>query len=71
MFTASHSNANEKTYAGLVKRNIKEKIIEVEGVMKKSKLAGYRTISVVFNEHIVYCHYKKQNEKNLPLIICY
>ncbi len=71
MLTASYSNANEKIYQGLVKRNIKDKIIEVEEAMKKSKLAGYRTISLVLNEHIVYCHYKKKNEKNLPLIICY
>ena len=71
MFTTSYSNADEKTYVGLVKRNIKEKIMEVEEAMKKSSLVGYRTISVVLNEQIIYCHYKKQNDKNLPLIICY
>ena len=63
--------ANEKTYNGLLKREIKEKIIRANEVIKKKELDRYRTISIMVNDQLVYCHYEQLSEKNLPLIICY
>ena len=65
------SYADERTYTGLLKREIKEKIIEANEVIKQKKLDKYRTISIIVKDQLVYCHYEQPNEINLPLIICY
>ena len=65
------SYANEQTYNSLVKREIKEKIIRANEVIKEKELDRYRTISIIVNNQIVYCHYEQLSENNLPLIICY
>ena len=65
------SYANEQTYNGLLKREIKEKIIRVNELIKEKELDKYRTISIIVNEQLVYCHYEKLSENRLPLIICY
>ena len=65
------SYANEQTYNGLLKREIKEKIIRANEVIKEKELDKYRTISIIVNEQLVYCHYEKSSENRLPLIICY
>ena len=67
----SLSFANDQTYNGLVKREIKEKIIRANEVIKKKELDRYRTFSIIVNDQLVYCHYEKIREKSLPLIICY
>ena len=65
------SYADERTYAGLLKRGIKEKIIRANEVIKQKELDRYRTISIIVNDQLVYCHYEQLSENNLPLIICY
>ena len=65
------SFANEQTYNSLLKRGIKEKIIRANEVIKEKELDRYRTISIIVNDQIVYCHYEQLSESNLPLIICY
>ena len=65
------SYANEQTYNGLLKRDIKEKIIRANEIIKKKRLDRYRTISIIVNDQLVYCHYEQLHENNLPLIICY
>ena len=65
------SYANEQTYNGLLKRAIKEKIIKAKEVIKQKELDRYRTISIIVNDQLVYCHYEQLSENNLPLIICY
>ena len=65
------SFANEQTYDGLLKREIKEKIIRANEVIKEKELDKYRTISIIVNEQVVYCHYEQLSENSLPLIICY
>ena len=65
------SYANEQTYNGLLKREIKEKIIRANEVIKEKELDKYRTISIIVNEQLVYCHYEQLSENSLPLIICY
>ena len=65
------SYANEQTYNGLLKREIKEKIIRANEVIKQKELDRYRTISIIVNDQLVYCHYEQLSENNLPLIICY
>ena len=65
------SYANEQTYNGLLKRGIKEKIIRANEVIKEKELDKYRSISIIVNDRIVYCHYEQLSENNLPLIICY
>ena len=65
------SYANEQTYNALLKRGIKEKIIRANEVIKEKELDRYRTISIIVNNQIVYCHYEQLSENNLPLIICY
>ena len=65
------SNANEQTYKGLLKREIKEKIMRANEAIKNKELDKYRTISMIVNNQIVYCHYEHLSENNLPLIICY
>ena len=65
------SYANEQTYNGLLKREIKEKIIRANEIIKEKELDKYRTISIIVNEQLVYCHYEKLSENRLPLIICY
>ena len=67
----SASYANEQTYNGLLKREIKEKIIRANEIIKDKELDKYRTISIIVNNQIVYCHYERLSENNLPLIICY
>ena len=69
--SVSASYANEQTYNGLLKREIKEKIIRANEVIKDKELDKYRTISITVNNQIVYCHYEHLSENNLPLIICY
>ena len=65
------SCADERTYTGLLKREIKEKIIKANEVIKQKELDRYRTISIIVNDQLVYCHYEQLSENNLPLIICY
>ena len=65
------SYADERTYTGLLKREIKEKIIKANEVIRQKELDKYRTISILVNDQIVYCHYEPLSENNLPLIICY
>ena len=65
------SYADEQTYTGLLKRVIKEKIIKANEVIKQKELDRYRTISIIVNDQLVYCHYEQPSENNLPLIICY
>ena len=65
------SYADELTYTGLLKREIKEKIIRANEVIKEKKLDKYRTISIMVNDRLVYCHYEQLSENSLPLIICY
>ena len=71
MASVCASYANEQTYNGLLKREIKEKIIRANKVIKEKELDKYRTISIIVNDQIVYCHYEQLSENNLPLIICY
>ena len=65
------SFANEQTYKGLLKREIKEKIIRAKEVIKEKELDRYRTFSIIVNDQLVYCHYEQLHANNLPLIICY
>ena len=65
------SFANEQTYNGLVKREIKEKLIRVNEVIKSKQLDRYRTFSIIVDDQLVYCHYEQPRKKSLPLIICY
>ena len=65
------SFANEQTYNGLVKREIKEKIIRANEVIKSKQLDKYRNFSIIVDDHLVYCHYEQPRKKSLPLIICY
>ena len=65
------SYADEQTYNGLLKREIKEKIMRANEAIKNKELDKYRTISMIVNNQIVYCHYEHLSENNLPLIICY
>ena len=65
------SYANEQTYNGLLKREIKEKIIRANKVIKEKELDRYRTFSIIVNDQLVYCHYEQLRKNNLPLIICY
>ncbi len=68
-FCASY--ADERTYTGLLKREIKEKIIKADEVIEQKGLDKYRTISIIVNDQLVYCHYEQPSENILPLIICY
>ena len=63
--------ANEQTYNGLVKREIKEKLIRAKEVIKSKQLDRYRTFSIIVDDQLVYCHYEQTRKKSLPLIICY
>ena len=63
--------ANEQTYNGLVKREIKEKLIRANEVIKSKQLDRYRTFSIIVDDQLVYCHYEQPRKKSLPLIICY
>jgi hypothetical protein len=65
------SYADQRTYTGLLKRGIKEKIIRANEVIKQKELDRYRTISIILNDQLVYCHYEQLSKNNLPLIICY
>ena len=62
---------NEQTYNGLVKREIKEKLIRANEVIKSKQLDRYRTFSIIIDDQLVYCHYEHPRKKSLPLIICY
>ena len=70
-FFACSSFANEQTYNGLVKREIKEKLIRANEVIKSKQLDRYRTFSIIVDDQLVYCHYERPRKKSLPLIICY
>ena len=65
------SFANEQVYNGLVKREIKEKLIRANEVIKSKQLDRYRTFSIIVDDQLVYCHYEHPRKKSLPLIICY
>ena len=65
------SFADEQTYNGLVKREIKEKLIRANEVIESKQLYRYRTFSIIVDDQLVYCHYEEPREKSLPLIICY
>ena len=65
------SFANEQTHNGLVKREIKEKLIRANEVIKSKQLDRYRTLSIIVDDRLVYCHYEHPHKKSLPLIICY
>ena len=71
VFSVCASFANEQTYNGLVKREIKEKIIRANEVIKSKQLDRYRTFSIIVDDQLVYCHYEKTRKNSLPLIICY
>ena len=71
VFSVCVSFANEETYNGLVKREIKEKLIRANEVIKRKQLDRYRTFSIIVDEQLVYCHYEQPRTKSLPLIICY
>ena len=70
-FSVCVSFANEQTYNGLVKREIKEKLIRANEVIKSKQLDRYRTFSVIVDDQLVYCHYEQPGKESLPLIICY
>ena len=70
-FSVCVSFANEHTYNGLVKREIKEKIIRANEVIKSKQLDRYRTFSIIVDDQLVYCHYGQPSKNSLPLIICY
>ena len=63
--------ANEQTYNGLVKREIKEKLIRAKEVIKRKQLDRHLTFSIIVDDQLVYCHYEQPRKKSLPLIICY
>ncbi len=63
--------ANEQTYNDLVKREITEKLIRANEVIKSKQLDRYRTFSIIVDDQLVYCHYEYPRKKSLPLIICY
>ena len=65
------SFANEQTYNGLVKRQIKEKLIRANELIKSKRLDRYLTFSIIVDDQLVYCHYEQPRKKSLPLIICY
>ena len=65
------SFANEQTYNGLIKREIEEKLIRANEVIKSKQLDRYRTFSIIVDDQLVYCHYEQPRKKSLPLIICY
>ena len=71
VFSVSVSFANDQTYNGLVKREIKEKLIRANEVIKSKQLDRYRTFSIIVDDQLVYCHYEHPRKKSLPLIICY
>ena len=71
VFSVCVSLANEQTYNGLVKREIKEKLIRAKEVIKSKQLDRYRTFSIIVDDQLVYCHYEQPRKKILPLIICY
>ena len=70
-FSVCISFANEQTYNGLIKREIKEKLIRAKEVIKSKQLDRYRTFSIIVDDQLVYCHYEQPHKKSLPLIICY
>ena len=65
------TQANEITYQNLLKRNISTKVMYVEKMIKEKGLDKFVTLSVVVNEEIIYCHYKKKDRSKLKLIMCY
>ena len=71
VFSVCVSFANEQTYNDLVKREIKEKLIRANEVIKSKQLDRYRTFSIIVDDQLVYCHYEQPRKKSLPLIICY
>ena len=71
VFSVCVGFANEQTYNGLVKREIKEKLIRANEVIKSKQLDRYRTFSIIVDDQLVYCHYEQPRKKSLPLIICY
>ena len=71
IFSVLQCFANEQTYNGLVKREIKEKIIKANEVIKRKQLDRYRTFSIIVDDQLVYCHYEQPHGNSLPLIICY
>ena len=71
VFSVCMGFANQQTYNGLVKREIKEKLIRANEVIKSKQLDRYRTFSIIVDDQLVYCHYEQPRKKSLPLIICY
>ena len=71
MFDVRFLGLREQTYNGLVKREIKEKLIRANEVIKSKQLDRYRTFSIIVDDQLVYCHYEQPRKKSLPLIICY
>ena len=65
------TQADELIYQNLLKRNIYTKVMNAEKMIKEKGLDRFVTLSVVVDEEIIYCHYKKQNRSNLKLIMCY
>ena len=64
-------HANENIHKKLLKRNIPNKIINVNKLIKEKGLDKFVTLSVVVNDEIIYCHYEKENRSKLKLIMCY
>ena len=71
IFSVCISFADEQTYNGLVKREIKEKLIRAKKVIESKQLDKHRTFSIIVDDQLVYCHYEHPRKKSLPLIICY
>ena len=71
VFSVCVSFANDQTYNGLVKREIKEKLTRANEVIESKQLDRYRTFSIIVDDQLIYCHYEPSRKKSLPLIICY
>ena len=52
VFSVCVSFANEQTYNGLVKREIKEKLIRANEVIKSKQLDRYRTFSIIVDDQL-------------------
>ena len=65
------THANEITYQNLLKRNISNKVLTAERIIKEKGLNTFVTLSVAVEEEIIYCHYEKENRSKLKLVMCY
>ncbi len=63
--------ADDEAYNKLIKRKIVNKMIEVENLIKQRDLGSFITLSLVIDDKIIYCHYKKENRSKFKLVMCY